>query len=79
MHRKGILSSVGYDASNLLRIHFLISLHLFQIVDAPLPKAPLDTSVVAHWLAVEGVQPAIPENAPVESEMLIVLHLSMLI
>lgn len=77
MHRKGILSSVGYDASSLLHIHFLISLYLLQIVDAPLPKAPLDTSVVAHWLAVEGVQPAIPENAPVESEMLIVLHSSM--
>ena len=71
------LSSVGYDASNLLRINFLIALHFFQIVDAPLPKAPLDTSVVAHWLAVEGVQPAIPENAPVESEMLIDLHSSM--
>lgn len=37
-----------------------------QIIDAPLPKAPLETSVVAHWLAIEGVQPAIPENAPVD-------------
>lgn len=44
-----------------------IDLEFKEIVDAPLPKAPLDTSVVAHWLAVEGVQPAIPENAPVES------------
>lgn len=31
-----------------------------------MPKAPLDVSVTAHWLAIEGVQPAIPENAPVE-------------
>jgi transcription initiation factor TFIID subunit 6 len=38
-----------------------------EIIDAPLPRAPLDTSVVAHWLAVEGVQPAIPENAPIEN------------
>ncbi|BBN03112.1 transcription initiation factor TFIID subunit 6 [Marchantia polymorpha subsp. ruderalis] len=37
-----------------------------EIIDVPFPKAPLDTSVVAHWLAVEGVQPAIPENAPIE-------------
>lgn len=37
-----------------------------EIIEAPLPKAPLDTAVVAHWLAVEGVQPAIPENAPIE-------------
>lgn len=37
-----------------------------QVIEAPLPKAPLDTAVVTHWLAIEGVQPAIPENAPVE-------------
>lgn len=37
-----------------------------QVIDAPLPQAPLDTAVVAHWLAIEGVQPAIPENAPIE-------------
>ncbi|XP_064961645.1 transcription initiation factor TFIID subunit 6-like [Musa acuminata AAA Group] len=38
-----------------------------EVIDAPLPKAPLDTAVVAHWLAIEGVQPAIPENSPVEA------------
>ncbi|XP_038887949.1 transcription initiation factor TFIID subunit 6-like isoform X1 [Benincasa hispida] len=37
-----------------------------DVIDAPLPKAPLDTAVFCHWLAIEGVQPAIPENAPVE-------------
>ncbi|KAK9070643.1 hypothetical protein SSX86_011045 [Deinandra increscens subsp. villosa] len=37
-----------------------------EVIEAPLPKAPLDTSVVNHWLAIEGVQPAIPENAPLE-------------
>ncbi|XP_065876727.1 transcription initiation factor TFIID subunit 6 isoform X2 [Euphorbia lathyris] len=37
-----------------------------DIIEAPLPKAPLDTSIVCHWLAIEGVQPAIPENAPLE-------------
>lgn len=36
------------------------------MIEAPLPKAPLDTEVVCHWLAIEGVQPAIPENAPLE-------------
>ncbi|KAK4743428.1 hypothetical protein SAY87_001429 [Trapa incisa] len=37
-----------------------------DVIDAPLPKAPLDTAVLCHWLAIEGVQPAIPENAPVQ-------------
>ncbi|KAI4308426.1 hypothetical protein L6164_031503 [Bauhinia variegata] len=37
-----------------------------DVIEAPLPKAPLDTAVICHWLAIEGVQPAIPENAPVE-------------
>ncbi|XP_020534496.1 transcription initiation factor TFIID subunit 6 isoform X2 [Jatropha curcas] len=37
-----------------------------DVIEAPLPKAPLDTSLTVHWLAIEGVQPAIPENAPVE-------------
>lgn len=39
----------------------------FKVIEAPLPKAPLDTAVVAHWLAIEGVQPAIPENPPPEA------------
>ncbi|KAI4319886.1 hypothetical protein MLD38_033431 [Melastoma candidum] len=39
---------------------------LKDVIEAPLPKAPLDTSVHCHWLAIEGVQPAIPENAPVQ-------------
>ncbi|KAF3443351.1 hypothetical protein FNV43_RR13033 [Rhamnella rubrinervis] len=38
-----------------------------DVIEAPLPKAPLDTAVVCHWLAIGGVQPAIPENAPVEA------------
>nr|BAH19928.1 AT1G04950 [Arabidopsis thaliana] len=37
-----------------------------DVIEAPLPKAPLDTEIVCHWLAIEGVQPAIPENAPLE-------------
>ncbi|KAG8640529.1 hypothetical protein MANES_13G064400v8 [Manihot esculenta] len=43
-----------------------LSLRNVEVIEAPLPKAPLDTSVVCHWLAIEGVQPAIPENAPLE-------------
>ncbi|KAI8070980.1 transcription initiation factor TFIID subunit 6 [Gongronella butleri] len=32
------------------------------ILNKPLPKIPLDVSFTAHWLAIEGVQPAIPQN-----------------
>ena len=35
-----------------------------QVIDRPLPKCPVEVGVLAHWLAIEGVQPAIPENAP---------------
>ncbi|XP_015901267.3 transcription initiation factor TFIID subunit 6-like isoform X2 [Ziziphus jujuba] len=38
-----------------------------NVMAAPLPKAPLDVSISSHWLAIEGVQPSIPENAPVEA------------
>ncbi|BBG99930.1 TATA BOX ASSOCIATED FACTOR II 59 [Prunus dulcis] len=43
-----------------------LNLRNVEVIEAPLPKAPLDTGIVCHWLAIEGVQPAIPENAPVE-------------
>lgn len=36
------------------------------MISAPLPKCPIEVGVVPHWLAVDGVQPAIPENAPLE-------------
>ncbi|XP_054797836.1 transcription initiation factor TFIID subunit 6-like isoform X2 [Prosopis cineraria] len=43
-----------------------LNLRNVEVIEAPLPKAPLDTAVTCHWLAIEGVQPVIPENAPVE-------------
>lgn len=41
------------------------------MIEAPLPKAPLDTAVFCHWLAIEGVQPAIPENPTLEGMFLV--------
>ncbi|XP_022823284.1 transcription initiation factor TFIID subunit 6 isoform X2 [Spodoptera litura] len=37
---------------------------LSDILSAPPPKIPLDVSVRAHWLSVDGVQPTVPENPP---------------
>ncbi|KAK5993910.1 Transcription initiation factor TFIID subunit 6 [Cladobotryum mycophilum] len=33
-----------------------------KLINAPLPKVPRDMNFTAHWLAIEGVQPAIPQN-----------------
>ncbi|KAG2232125.1 hypothetical protein INT48_008867 [Thamnidium elegans] len=33
-----------------------------SVLSKPLPKIPLDVTFTAHWLAIEGIQPAIPQN-----------------
>ncbi|KAH8177038.1 TATA box binding protein associated factor (TAF) domain-containing protein [Sarocladium implicatum] len=38
-----------------------------KLINAPLPKIPRDMNFTAHWLAIEGVQPSIPQN-PTSSE-----------
>ncbi|XP_043218392.1 transcription initiation factor TFIID subunit 6-like [Amphibalanus amphitrite] len=37
---------------------------LGELVSAQMPKAPLETTIRVHWLCIDGVQPAIPENPP---------------
>ncbi|PRD30843.1 UNVERIFIED_CONTAM: Taf6 [Trichonephila clavipes] len=39
-------------------------MELSDIVGAQMPKLPLDITIKAHWLSIEGVQPTIPENPP---------------
>lgn len=38
-----------------------------KLINAPLPKVPREVTFTAHWLAIEGVQPATPMN-PTPSE-----------
>ncbi|KAJ2943781.1 hypothetical protein O0L34_g8101 [Tuta absoluta] len=47
-------------------LHFVEEkeIDLNEILSAPPPKVPLDVSVRAHWLSVDGVQPTVPENPP---------------
>jgi len=35
---------------------------LMDVIGAEVPKCPRDTTFMAHWLAIEGVQPAIRQN-----------------
>ncbi|XP_074633099.1 transcription initiation factor TFIID subunit 6-like [Acropora palmata] len=37
---------------------------LNEIVTSQLPRIPVDITLKAHWLSIEGLQPAIPENPP---------------
>lgn len=37
-------------------------LDLADVAQAALPAAPLAPSLALHWLAVEGAQPAVPQN-----------------
>lgn len=38
------------------------------MLSAAPPKLPLEVTLRAHWLAVDGVQPTIPENPPPQSK-----------
>lgn len=47
-------------------LHFIEEkeIELSDVLQAAPPKIPLEVSLRAHWLSVDGVQPAVPENPP---------------
>lgn len=47
-------------------MHFIEEkeLDLNDILTSAAPKIPLDVTLRAHWLCVDGVQPTVPENPP---------------
>ena len=69
----------GYASKNPLNFRRVAGTDLFyvddreydfkEILSAPLPKCPRDVTFTSHWLAVEGVQPAIPQNPPVTPQV----------
>ena len=71
----GIEQLFGFSSSEPLRFvhqpgHNVYTVHdpilsLGDVVNQPLPACPLEPSLGAHWMSIEGVQPAIPENPPV--------------
>jgi len=38
--------------------------NLRKILECPLPPLPLEVTISSHWLAVNGVQPTVPQNPP---------------
>ncbi|XP_050734254.1 transcription initiation factor TFIID subunit 6-like [Eriocheir sinensis] len=47
-------------------LHFLEDkeLEINEMVSSQLPRLPLNMTIKPHWLAIDGVQPTIPENPP---------------
>ncbi|RLO01783.1 hypothetical protein DYB28_015149, partial [Aphanomyces astaci] len=49
-----------------------VEVSVADILNAPLPTIPFEPIVHMHWLAVEGVQPKIPENDVADSSSSVV-------
>lgn len=41
-----------------------VEVDLDDLMTQSLPKLPLETILKSHWLAIDGIQPSIPENPP---------------
>ncbi|KAM0677657.1 histone H4-like TAF Taf6 [Binucleata daphniae] len=60
----------GYDPNDVLMFKNINNYYyvpdeeidLEEYLNKPLPKIPLKPTITSHWLAIEGVQPQIPQN-----------------
>ena len=48
--------------SRVFSSYLLVVISLDDFVQRPIPPKPLKPSVDLHWLAVNGIQPSIPQN-----------------
>jgi hypothetical protein len=53
------------DLKKLLTAAYLPRLVTPQLIETALPKPPRIPGVTSHWLAINGVQPDVPENVSV--------------
>lgn len=58
LYRKAPQSDVFYTPERCV--------DLAELIKIPISKVPADVSFTCHWLAIDGEQPAIPENPPTE-------------
>lgn len=70
-----ILTTISLGICCRMSAHVLIDKDdqhcLDEIAKKVLPNCPMKTDIALHWLAVNGIQPSIPENpstAPAETE-----------
>jgi transcription initiation factor TFIID subunit 6 len=55
------LRFVKHERPGIFTVHDPL-LRLDAVVNQPLPACPVEPTLGAHWMSIEGVQPAIPEN-----------------
>ncbi|CAH2033389.1 unnamed protein product [Thlaspi arvense] len=75
LHFRNLEPTCGFTTSSTVRfkrapdhrdLYFLDDkdVELKNVIEAPLPNAPPDASITSHWLAIDGIQPSIPQNSP---------------
>lgn len=64
MHGTAVLWACKEPQSMATPHIFLSCTWHLQLIDAPLPRPPVEIGVSPHWLFINGVQPTTAENAP---------------
>ncbi|CAA7054969.1 unnamed protein product [Microthlaspi erraticum] len=78
LHFRNLEPTCGFTSSKTVRLkrapehrdlYFFDDkdVELKNVLEAPLLNAPPDASITSHWLAIDGIQPSIPQNSPVQA------------